>query len=210
MEENIPTREELLEAIETTKKILQSDTYGQSDFESMRIGGMKIEDLPMAEQAEARSQLPFYYKTENEHKIGLIKRDAPTQSVAYLKARVNEANDNIRRVNELIGRENALISEYSGVIVICEFRDKEIAAIKDDPDKEEKLKVLKDKFGVENFYYNVEKMKTQVEQSQESIDRANTVIAQEHASINELNGLIKLCEKRDNDLKNLGEKIKGE
>lgn len=173
--------------------------------ESIRLGGMKIQDLPIAEMAQAVSQLPLAEDTERQNKINDIIAGAPKQRVGYLEGRIAECEANIVRIQGMKSQQQQLISEYSAQIGLCAHRDKEIARIdEDDPNRDALISDLNKRFPP----YNVAAMEQQIKQSTEAIERADEVIAQEYASISELKEYLALCRARDVKLRALGVEIK--
>ena len=184
----------------------KSDNIGVTGVESIRLNDMKIEDLPIRENAIAKHQLPLAEDTERQNKINNIIAGYPKQRVSYLESRIAEADVNIRRINEMKVQEQARISEYTAQISLCKYRDKEIAKIEEnDPEREAKIKQLFKDFPP----YVVEKMEQQIKQSTESIERADEVIAQEYKTIADLREVKALCEQRDIKLRHLNAKVVG-
>ena len=182
----------------------KTSNVGISGVDSIRIGEMKISDLPIAESAIAKQQIPLAEDTERQNKIENILRGYPKQSVPYLDSRVLECEVNIARIGEMKNQQSKLISEYTAQITLCKFRDKEIAKIdEDDPDKDRKVRELFKDFPP----YQVPAMEQQITQSEEAIVRADEVIAKEYDSIAEMRELKGLCEQRDLKLRNLGAKV---
>ena len=178
-----------------------SPNIGITGTDSIRIGGMKICDLPIAENALTRPQIPLAEDTERQSKINDIIAGSPTQRVSYLESRIIECQANVVRISEMKSQQQAMISEYISQISLCKFRDKEIAKIaEDDNERDKKIKDLNKQFPP----YNVEAMEKQIVQSTEAIERADGVIANEYNSIAELRELLGLCQQRDNQLRSLG------
>lgn len=179
---------------------MQTSNIGQKGVASIRLGGMKVQDLPIAEGAAAREQLPLAVDTERQNLIDDILKGSPRQRADYLLGRIAECEDNIKRVADLRNREHTLINEYTGLIILCKQRKKALERVKT-PEEEREVK--------KNYPppYNIEKMYQQIEQSKESIERADGVIEIEHASIKELNAVLARCEVRDERLRTLGARI---
>lgn len=183
---------------------MQESNIGETGIQSIRIGGMRVVDLPMVPAAAVRFQMPLVEDGQRQNRVETILASSPKQKVLYLESRIREAEANIFRVNQLKSDSQKMISEYSASISLCEHRDKEIIKIDDDdPDKSEKIKELNKQFPP----YNVKAMLQQNIQSQETIDRCDDVVGQEYTSIAELRGIMGLCQKRDVDLQNLGVRI---
>lgn len=169
--------------------------------ESLRLNGRKIENLPIAEGARAKDQIPEVYKADRESRIEAIKARYPKGSVLYYESRIKECKENIERVQNYKNKLQSEINSYTASLTLCEFREKEEAKIaEDDPDRKEKIRELRKQFPP----YNVEEMKKQIVQFEEGIQRSDEVIATENASIAELSEAIGRCKQRDLELKNLG------
>lgn len=178
---------------------------GIEGVDSIRIGDMRICDLPIAENAIARQQIPLAEDTDRQNKIADIIAGYPTQRVPYLDSRIAECEKNITRIGQMKNEQTALISEYTSQITLCKFRDEEIDRIDDgDELKEQKIKDLFKRFPP----YKVDAMEQQIKQSTETIERGDDVIATEYKSIAELRELKGLCVQRDLKLSNLGAKVK--
>jgi len=178
---------------------------GISGVDSIRIGDMRIEELPIAENAIARQQIPLAEDVERQNKIKGILVGYPKQRVDYLNHRIVECEDNIVKIGEMKSQQSVTISEYTSQITLCKFRDKEIAKIaEDDENRDSKIKELFKDFPP----YQVEAMEQQITQSGEAIERADGVIAEEYSSIADIRELKALCEQRDLKLRNLGAKVK--
>jgi len=179
---------------------------GVKGVESIRIGDMKVADLPIAEGAIAKQQIPLAEDTERKNEIENILAGYPKQSVVYLDSRIGECEENIRRIGDMKTQQHAMISEYNSQISLCKFRDEEINRIaEDDDDRSVKIKDLFKRFPP----YQVPAMEQQIIQSTEAVDRADEVIAKEYTSIAELRELRGLCDQRDLKLRYLGAKAVG-
>jgi len=173
---------------------------GQTGLESIRIGGMKIDNLPIAESAITKQQMPEVDASIKRNKLGNIIAKYPKQTVDWVKGAIKECEDTIKKIRALKEQQQKMIDEYTGHISLCDYRDKEIAKTTDMT----KIADLKLKFPP----YNVESMKQQIVQCKEAIIRSDGVIDSEHKSIAELRDLLTVCKKRDEELKPFG--IKGQ
>ena len=169
-------------------------------IKSIRLGGMKLNDLPIAEAASVRYQIPLAEDTQRQNKINNLMKKYPTQRVDYLKNRVAECEANIVNVNEMKARELQLISDYTSQLSLCKFRDSEVDKLDESEESKKTRKELFKKFPP----YDVVAMETQIEQSKAALVRADQVIAAEHDSIAEFREHTVLCERRDMELRNLG------
>lgn len=180
----------------------RTENIGEEGIDSIRIDGVRINDLGMVPLAHAKLQMSEVRKTQKQNKIAGIKAKYPKQRVSYLESRIKECNENISRIQGLIAENQDKMREYTGLITLCEIREKEIARIPEDaPDRDERIKDWSKRVPP----YNIKAMKQQIIQFQESIDRATEVVAQEYKSIAEFNEVLGLCKQRDLELANLGE-----
>lgn len=173
---------------------------GQTGLESIRIGGMKVDELPIAESALTKQQMPMVEESIKRNKLGNIIAKYPKQTVAWVEGAIRECHASIKQVRALKAGQQKMIDEYTGHISLCAYRDKEIAKT----DDEEKIRELKLKFSP----YNVKAMEQQIVQCKEAIERSDDVIDKEHKSIAELEKLLAVCKQRDEELKPFG--IKGQ
>lgn len=183
------------------------DNVGQVGIESIRVGGMTIDQLPMAEGAITKQQWPEIEKSNKQQLIDNIKSRYPKGTIRYYQSRIEECNGNIQRVRTLVDDQNRMINEYVAHISICKFRDKEIDKVNarsiSNRAKKEQVAELKKQFPM----YNVEAMNEQIDMCKEAIERSNDVITSEMASIKELMEAIAKCKQRDAELKPYGAEI---
>lgn len=174
---------------------------GQIGIESIRIGGMTLDTLPMAEAAITKQQWAAKEADQKRQEVENILAESPHQKVDYLESRVVECTENIKRIRSLKDEQQKMVDEYTAQIGLCAHRDKEIAKL--DPasafDKD-KIKELKKQFPP----YNVVEMQKQIDQCREAIKRADSVVDQEHLSIAELKEVAALCRQRDKKLEPYG------
>jgi len=165
-------------------------------IESIRLGGMTLDELPIAEGALTKQQMPSVINAYKDNTIVNIKAKYPKQTVAWIDGAIRECEDSIRNIRKLKDAQHKMIGEYTGFISLCKHRDNEIKKT----DSEERIKELKVLFPP----YNVMAMKTQIQLCNEAIYRSDNVIDKEHESISELRELRVKCAKRDEELKALG------
>lgn len=175
---------------------------GVDGVDSLRIDGMALDDLPMVPAAHAKEQLPEFIRTSKQSVIDSVKARYPKQSIAWVDGALREVNANIQRCRELVARTEASINEYSGLIALCRHRDKALMPLRAGQDDEE-IRKLKKQFPP----YNLKAMKTQVGQFKATINRCNEVIDKEHQTIAELHELRGSCQRRDDELRLLGEAV---
>lgn len=169
--------------------------------ESVRLGSRRIENLPIAEAAGAKVQIPLVYEADRISKIESVKARYPKASIQYLESRIRECQENIERVINLRNKQQSEISDYTTQLAMCKYREGEIAKIsEDDPDRKSKIKGLRQQFPP----YDVDAMQAQIVQFNEGCERCDAVIKQEHASIAELSEAIGRCRQRDLEIKALG------
>lgn len=177
-----------------------SSNQGQTGFESIRLGGMSIDELPIREAALVKEQLPAVQENIKRNKLGNIIAKYPKQTVAWIEGAIRECHATMKNIRALMERQQTMIDEYTVHITLCDYRDSEI----EKTDDEEKIKELRLKFPP----YQVPAMKQQIIQCKEAIQRSNVVIDKEHDSIAELKALLVKCQQRDEELKPFG--IKGQ
>jgi hypothetical protein len=180
-----------------------TDNIGKEGVESIRLGGMSMDELPIREAALTKQQLPAVRETIKRNKLGNIIAKYPKQTVDWVEGAIRECEATIKNIRALMERQQTMIDEYNVHIGLCDYRDKEIALLDGEKDKEA-IKELRLKFPP----YNVDAMKQQIVQCKEAIQRSNDVIDKEHASIAELKELLVKCKMRDEELKPFG--IKGQ
>ena len=175
---------------------------GMTGIESIRIGGMTLQTLPMRESAVTQEQWPEVVANAKRQEVENILAQHPKQTIAYLSSRVTECAENIDRIRNLKKDQQKMIDEYSVHIGLCAHRDKEIAKLNPDVDKEA-IKKLRLQFPP----YDVRAMKQQINQCKEAIIHSDLVIDQEHDSIAELKDVISKCRLRDEALKPYGVEV---
>lgn len=180
-----------------------TSNIGQTGVESIRLGGMRIDDLPIGEAAKAKLQLPEALAVERQNNIESIKARYPQQDVKYLESRIREARGMIAQFRQQ--RDNIVnqCTEYRMLLRDAEKREKEIADAKNRLTGEElkaEIKTLTAKYGP----WQVEGLKSQLIQFDEAIKRFDATIEREQASINELTELLGECRSRDKELTRLG------
>ena len=68
-----------------------SSNIGEVGVDSVRIGGMTPDDLPIGEGHQAALQLPGARELERQGKIANVRARYPMHDVAYLESRITEA-----------------------------------------------------------------------------------------------------------------------
>lgn len=213
-----------------------TSNIGEEGIESIRIGGMKIEDLPLANAADVKAQMPLVEDTIRQNKIEDLIAKYPKQKVDYLQARMKECSLNVDQQTVFKGEMGLKIQDYQSKISMDGYRESQLAVL--DPDgslcklmgrngaerikaKEEKRAPVLTEVTEEqtaqyeqiksvrrNFPpYDLEQMEAQIEKFREAIDAADKIIKTEFKSIAELNGVAALCIQRDNELRGLGVRI---
>jgi len=179
----------------------ETSNIGVVGPDSIRIGGMIPDDLPIAESAAIREQMPLVKKNDLQFQIDSIKASYPDQSSDVIRARIRECKNNkatFKTQRDLIEQKR---SEYESLVAVCTIRDKEIGAIPESvPERDALVKAIGVRFGP----WNVNAMETQIGQFTESMKRFDDAIKQEAASIQELRDVLVRIEIRGAELKKLG------
>ena len=186
---------------------MMTSNVGETGVKSIRLKGMKIEELPLPMAARVKDQLELARDTERQNKIGEIVATHPTQRSDYLEGRIAECKKSQESMNQLALTEQKRIQEYQGHIEMCKHRDRELAKIDQavadghmtDDYAEQQRKSLK-----LQFPYDIERLQAQIDISNESIQRFQEVTRRESGSIQELSETLALCKERDRLLKQLG------
>lgn len=209
---------------------------GQSGIESIRIGGMTVQDLPMVMAAHAKQQLPLAIDNERRQKIKEVLAKAPTQKVDYLRAAIMECKHNVDTQTNFKAELAAKIASYEGQRGGVEYGRQQLEKL--DPDGEiasffgrigaEQIRakdegrepvipdVSEEQYAAyeqiksirANFPpYNEAAMDQQIGQFRDAIQAADKVIGKEYDSIAEFTGVLALAERRDSELKALGVEI---
>lgn len=167
--------------------------------DSIRLGGMPVDNLPIREGALTAAQMPAIREADKKNTVENIIAKYPKQSVAWVRGAIRECEVTIKNVRGLKDDQNKMITDYSGHISLCRFRDSEVERLDAVKDADE-IKSLKLRFPP----YDVKAMKTQIRLCKEAIVRSDIVIDKEHNDISRFNALITECLKRDNELRVLG------
>lgn len=175
-----------------------TSNIGETGVKSIRLAGMKVEDLPIAEAARVLPQIKIAEDTERQNKIGNVMKRYPTQRVDYIEGRIAECKHSMEGMHTLMLQEQQRIQEYQGHIEMCKHRDRMLAKLDPERDADE-IKALK-----LQFPYVIDRLEEQVRISNESIERFQGVVRRETHDIEELNQTLALCRQRDAELKELG------
>lgn len=172
---------------------------GQLGVDSIRLGGMKVDELPIREGALTAQQMPAIREADKQNTIENIRAKYPKQSCAWVRGAIRECEATIANVRGLKADQDKMISDYSGHISLCAFRDSELARLDAENDAEE-IKSLKLRFPP----YDVKAMKQQITQCKEALVRSDIVIDKEHNDISRFKELLSNCIRRDRELKEYG------
>jgi hypothetical protein len=181
----------------------ETPNIGLTGVESIRLRGMKIDDLPIAEAAKAKAQLAAAEEDERQSKIDDIKARYPTQGVEYLASRIVEARQNIAKFQQERTRIVRDQEEYRMLLRDTKKRDEKIEEAKSQLSGDaldEKIKVLTKEFGP----WQRQGLETQLEQFGESIQRFEATIQREQELVDELTELLGQCRSRDKELARVG------
>lgn len=175
-----------------------SSNIGQTGVESIRIAGMKVEDLPIAEAARVQPQIAIAEETERRNKAEAVIKRYPTQRVDYLEGRIRECKTSMDGMHKLMLAEQQRIQEYQGHIEMCKHRDRMIDKLDPVRDADEITQLKR------QFPYVIDRLEAQIEISNGSIERFQSVVRRETSDIEELNQTLSLCRQRDKELEALG------
>ncbi|MDB4490055.1 hypothetical protein N9045_00925 [bacterium] len=179
---------------------MKDNNVGQEGYESLRINGSKIGNLPLGQGEKARQGLAEFIKTEKQTKVNNIKAKYPNVSEAYIEAALKELKNNISRVKQMKNGMKDKIAEYSTLVTQSQVRDAQTAQLsKDNPAEAKQIKELLKKYPP----YNVKALQDQIEQFEQSIDRCNSVLEREYESIAEFRGTLALIKQREIELRNI-------
>lgn len=181
----------------------QTPNIGQYGTKSIRLQGMELSDLPIAEAAQAKMQLPEAQEAERQGVIADIKARYPTQRVDYLKSRIQEARHNISKFQQELTRIGGEREQYNILLHDARQREELVGIAKKELDGETlkaEIKKLTSKYGP----WQLEGLQTQIGQFGESIERFNAALVQEQKSIDELVELLGQCRARDKELARVG------
>lgn len=184
-----------------------TSNVGETGVKSIRLKGMKIEELPLSMAARVQGQLRLAEDTERQNQIGEVIAKYPTQRVDYLEGRIAECKQSQENMAALARIEQQRIQEYQGHIEMCKHREREIARLDSvrgtpgwtDEHISAQIEALR-----RSFPYQQDRLEFQVGVSNESIERFNEVVKRESASIQELSETLSLCKQRDKELHQLG------
>jgi len=179
-----------------------NSNLGLTGIDSIRLNGMKLDALPIAESAIAKQQWSEVQAMDIKNKINSILGRYPKPSVAYIDGRIIECQDNIKRIKKFKSDQDTMINEYSMHIRMCVHRDTEISKL-DQVDDMDEIKRLKLQYPP----YDIIAMEQQIIQCREAMIRCDDVVDEENNSINTLYGVLSLCKQRDEELKQFGVKV---
>ena len=177
---------------------MRDSNKGKDGYDSIRINGSKIDNLPLGQGEKARQGLEDFIKTDKETKKNNINAKYPDVSEEYVKAVIKESKGNIERVKKTIKTLKEKKAEYSVLITESKIRDNQIQQLnKENPEDAEKIKQLLKQFPP----YNIKALEDQIFQFEESIERCGSVMEQEWDSIAEFTKNLALVQQRDRELK---------
>lgn len=176
---------------------MKDRNIGKNGFDSVRINGLKVENLPLGQGNEAKQGIPGFLKTDKETKINNIKAKYPSASKEYLSAALKECKNNIQKIKQFKENLKSQISEYRSLIRDCDYRESELQKYCSDNNEDlDKIKQIKLKYPP----YSVEALSQQILQFEQSIDRCDEVIEQDYQSISEISSAMTLVERRDKEI----------
>ncbi len=169
---------------------------GETGQPSIRLSGLKVEDLPWWIREGIKRQIALMVAEERKTRILEVLATHPTYRADYLKSKIEECRKNIKVVAAHKVREQGTVEEYSILIAQCAIRDRELEGVEDPA----KIKAIKKKYPP----YNVPAMETQITQCREAMKRCDEVIAKDRQSLEEIHAVRGQCQIRDSELRKLG------
>jgi len=170
-----------------------TDNIGVKGPDSLRLGGMKVDELPFAAAQQTKHQLPEFHATEKLNKIARIKARYPKQSVDWCNGAIRECHKNMLNVKNLRKTAQESIEEYKALIKQCKRRDRKIDEAEAQGKSEDEIRLIKKEFPL----YQIKPMKHQIGQFKATMNQCDNVIEKEKASITEVRELQTVCEERD-------------
>ena len=184
---------------------------GEMGVKSIRIHGMRIEELPLGMGNQAKAGIPLALNNERLQEIENVLAAYPRVTVEYLDARILEAQTSMQDFIRTKKETQAKIGEYRALIQQCEGKrtlrelEPEIKAIqqRDDLDLAGKTAAIKAlKVGVAQ--YDPQQLSQQIAQFEESIERFDAAVQSENDSIAKLRETKGKITVRDMQLRQLG------
>lgn len=177
---------------------MRDSNKGKDGYDSIRVNGSKIDNLPLGQGELARQGLADFLKTDKETKENNVKAKYPDVSEDYVKGVIKECKGNIERVKQTMATLKNNKAEYSVLITQSKVRDAQIEQLNNEnPEDAKKIKELLKQFPP----YNIQALEDQIFQFEESIERCGSVIEQEWNSIAEFTRNLALVQQRDRELK---------
>ena len=177
---------------------MRDSNEGKDGYDSIRINGSKVDNLPLGQGEKAREGLRDFLKTDKQTKENNVKAKYPDVSEDYVKGVIKECKGNIERVKQMKKDLQGKIAEYTVLITQGKIRDSQIELFdKENPEHKEKIKELLKQFPP----YNMQALEEQIKQFEESIERCDSVIEKEYESIAEFTKNLALVQQRDRELK---------
>ena len=188
-----------------------TSNIGETGVESIRLKGMKVEELPLAFAAHVAPQIKLAEDTERKNKIANVLKKYPDQRAEFLGTRIQESKDNQANMTRLISEQQQMISDYKGHIAMTKHRNSEEDKLRrwleegrlSDVEFKTELKDLNKR----HLPYDIERLQAQIDLCHENIRRAEIVSNQEADAIAELGRVKGLAEQRDAELYQLGVRL---
>ena len=188
-----------------------TSNIGETGVESIRLKGMKVEELPLAFAAHVAPQIKLAEDTERKNKIAGILKRYPDQRTGFLEARIQECKDNQGNMARLIGEQNQMITDYKGHIAMTKHRNEEMEKFERWRDEG---RISEDEFKAERRAlnkrfppYDLDRLQAQIDLCHENIARAERVSRQESDAIEELGRVKGQTQQRDAELAQLGVRL---
>jgi hypothetical protein len=101
-------------------------SIGETGLQSIRVNGLRINELPIAELHEATQQLRLAEDDFRQARIKSVMATYPPYQVSALKSQIRTSKSSILRAQAVIDKENQTINDYVGHVAVCERRDQEL------------------------------------------------------------------------------------
>jgi len=184
---------------------------GEMGVKSIRLHGMRIEELPLGLGNQAKAGIPLALDNERLQEIDNVIASYPRVTVEYLEARVTESQTSMQDFIRTKQETKQKIAEYRALIQQCEGKkslrdlEPEIQAVqkRDDLDLAGKVAAIK-ALKVGTSQYDAAQLTQQITQFEEGIERLDNAIQAENDSIAKLRETKGMIAIRDLQLKRLG------
>jgi len=180
----------------------RKSNLGETGVGSIRLAGMTVHELPIAEAHLAKLQLPGALELERQAKIANVRARYPRHDVGYIEARIREAKGMMVKFRTRRDGIRSQREQYKVLLTEAEKRDAKIAGLPDDANREASIKALREEHGP----WEAQGLRDQIVLFDESVERFDATIETEQASVDELSALLGECRSRDREIARMGER----